>query len=282
MDPHRGRRGRGLAGRHPACRLDRALRDAGVHRRVHGRRRSRHGHRPCPGRRAGATAGRPGPVSWRRRIGPPRPDPPRASPLSNERRARRLADRPTRPGSAAELVRSARADRRMRGPGRWPGGRRPRDDVEDVAEIRARGPPSHAVPRPSPPRSRRAEASVGLPEAAREIARPDVASERRFTGRPGLRPAQPDGPQSILARDASRSVISYSAVTAWPAPMAPASTRGSRKSRSAMARFSYPMSRYDATTSGSNSTCDLGVERDRLERPGQVLDEQAVAPRPGR
>ena len=34
--PGRGRRGGAVAGRRPACRLDRALRDAGVRRRVHG------------------------------------------------------------------------------------------------------------------------------------------------------------------------------------------------------------------------------------------------------
>ena len=65
-----------------ARRLDRALRDAGVRRRVHVGRRSRHGHRPRPGRRSGRSAGRRGaPASWRPGSVPPPTDPTEGEPV---------------------------------------------------------------------------------------------------------------------------------------------------------------------------------------------------------
>ena len=42
------------------------------------------------------------------------------------------------------------------------------------------------------------------------------------------------------------------------------------------------MSRYVATTAGIELDLDLGVERDRLERRGQVLDEQPAGLGDGR
>ena len=113
------------------------------------------------------------------------------------------------------------------------------------------------------------------PKRGARSARADVPPELLASTALRIGPAQPDVGQAVaLAARPSRSRTAYRAVTSWPAPMAPASTVSSVKSRS----DDGPVLVAELAVRGDRLGVELdlrpGVEGDRLEGPGQVLGEQ--------
>ena len=296
--PGRRRRGRPVAGRRARRGVDRALRDAGDHGRVRGRRRR--GHRRLPGEPRGRRDRTPRPPSRVARASS-QERPARATGRPGGRRTGLTTDSPgrsapdattggptsppTRPSNLPRRAqpvtppcgRARRAGRGNRGPGRWRGSSSASSSTTRTISCTSRS-PVHSLPRRTSAvvATSRSSWKPGSVEASRgaRSARADVPPE--LLGRTALRigPAQPDlgQPVALAHAVAQPDGVQDRDLVAGPDGAGVDGVVGEVAVRHRPVLVAELAVRGDRL--GVELDLRLGVEGDRLEGPGQVLGEQ--------